>query len=123
MLNHIIAPDMALLKHFYKTLSISVYLQDEKHLYRVDSVLNKQSDRIIFTDEKIYQKPINPKTTRNKLLHFDDSMPIDERSKTNNPYLKDVDSIFSGVLNKASIPDDSLPPVYDQRQPNRAFPK
>lgn len=93
-----------LIKHFDKTLNVLIYILNEKDkkIYKVKSEIKKDSylNLVYFGEEEIYVRDVTNNITKKNI--YDDNFykkPILIRSDEKNDYLKNEDSIFSGILN------------------------
>lgn len=119
LLNQSLSHNMALIEHGKNQLNLVVKLLEGSTLYQIKSIIKITDTKAVFIEEQLYKKEVTKSRTRDDLLHVDDSMLWETRSETNNPYLKDVDSIFSAVLNKLAIPDDLLQNLLPLTNENR----
>lgn len=119
LLNQSLSHNMALIEHGKNQLNLVVKLLEGSTFYQIKSIIKITDTKAVFIEEQLYKKEVTKSRTRDDLLHVDDSLLWETRSEMNNPYLKDVDSIFSAVLNKLTIPDDLLQNLLPLTNENR----
>lgn len=119
LLNHSLSNNMALIEQGKNRLTLTVKLIEESTLYQMKSIIKITDRKAVFIEEQLYKKELKKSRTRDDLLHVDDSMLWETRSEMHNPYLKDVDSIFSAILNKLAIPENLLQNLLPMTNENR----
>lgn len=106
--------DLRLARYFDSVCTMTNYFLvqhgDEKKLYKLVSTIQKDalSQKLLFSEEFLYEKKLNATMTRKQLFEFSD-IPIMIRSEIGNVFLKQEDSMFSAILN----PLGQLPLVQD----------
>ncbi|MDR0899684.1 MAG: ATP-binding protein [Lactobacillaceae bacterium] len=119
VMNKSLSRDMGIAVTGNGTVEMSAVVMNENILYRIESTVRVEPTRIFFTDEKLYQKIIPSASTREEMMTFDETVLVEERSKTDNAYLKDVDSIFSAILNKNQVSNDTIQSLLSLTNDNR----
>lgn len=93
----------SLSSNFDTTLEVVNTLTDGEKIYRIESIIKKDElGFLYFGEETLYIKKITGSLTKKDALVFSEDEKVRLRSKMNNEFLKDEDSIFSGVLNNFS---------------------
>lgn len=89
--------------NFDSTLEVVNTLTDGENIYRIESTIEKDElGFLYFGEEFLYIKKITSSLTKKDALVFSEDDKVHIRSKMDNEFLKDEDSIFSGVLNNFS---------------------
>lgn len=98
--------------HFDDLLEIKVSVLVNKKLYHIISIVKKNKmEQLQFVDEKIYEKNADQSISKSNLLKFTENNLFSDRKEIDNPFLKNDDSLFSGVLNQVNIHD--IPLLFD----------
>lgn len=89
--------------NFDSTLEVVNTLTDGENIYRIESTIEKDElGFLYFGEEFLYIKKITSSLTKKDALVFSEDDKVHIRSEMDNEFLKDEDSIFSGVLNNFS---------------------
>ena len=90
-----------LFQYFDEQLDLENYFFDDKTVYKLVSTIknNKETQVVEFIEEKLFHKSVTSSVTKKEFLNFDSLEPDIIRTKLDNIFLKDEDSIFSGILN------------------------
>ena len=85
------------------------YIFNQEWIYKIESIISKdKSNSLYFKDEVLYRKKVKKTESKDKIFtNFEETI---SRKDTDVTYLKQTDSIFSGVLNKKNhqLVEDSV---------------
>lgn len=88
---------------FERELDVIAYITDGNLLYKIESKIlkDKIQEKIWFESEVIYTKKFTKTFKKSDFDKEFDSISTINRNKLENKYLKNEDSIFSGILNES----------------------
>ena len=85
------------------------YIFNQEWIYKIESIISKdKSNSLYFKDEVLYRKKVKKTESKDKIFtNFEETI---SRKDIDVTYLKQTDSIFSGVLNKKNhqLVEDSV---------------
>lgn len=101
--NESIDKNNKLYNFFEHKLDVIAYITDGKLLYKIESNIlkDKIQEKIWFENEVIYSKKFTKSFKRNDFNEKFDYISSINRKKIEDKYLKNEDSIFSGILNQS----------------------